>query len=70
MNMNRPSILLVDVFNVCLPIQNIQIIDKITNDVIAEGKEWELHKLLNEYGEHEVYKITSHRDTLIIIIKP
>lgn len=70
MNMNRPSILLVDVFNVCLPIQNIQIIDKITNDVIAEGKEWELHKLLNEYGEHEVYKIKSHRDTLIIIIKP
>ena len=70
MNMNRPFILLVDVFNVCIPIQNIQIIDKTTNDVIAEGKEWELLKLLNEYGEHEVYRIKPHNNTLIVVIKP
>ena len=69
MNMNRPFILLADVVNVCIPIQNIQIIDKKTNDVIAEGKDWELVKVLNEYGDHEVYRIQSHRDTLIIVIK-
>ena len=50
MNMKRP--LLADVINVCTPIQNIQIIDKTTNDVIAEGHDWELHKVLKEYGDH------------------
>ena len=68
--MNRPYILLVDIFNVCIPIQNIQIIDKTTNDVIAEGPHWELRKLFNEYGDHEVYIMQVHRETLIIVIKP
>ena len=68
MNMKRP--LLADVINVCIPIQNIQIIDKTTNDVIAEGHDWELHKLLNEYGDNEVYIMQAHRETLIIVIKP
>lgn len=68
MNMKRP--LLADVINVCTPIQNIQIIDKTTNDVIAEGPHWELRKLFNEYGDHEVYIMQVHRETLIIVIKP
>ena len=68
MNMKRP--LLVDVINVCTPIQNIQIIDKTTNDVIAEGPHWELRKLFNEYGDHEIYIMQVHRETLIIVIKP
>ena len=68
MNMKRP--LLADVINVCTPIQDIQIIDKTTNDVIAEGPEWELHKLLNEYGDREVYIMRVHRETLTIVIKP
>ena len=68
MNINRP--LLADVINVCTPIQNIQIIDKTTNDVIAEGPHWELRKLFNEYGDHEVYIMQVHRETLIIVIKP
>lgn len=70
MYMNRPFILLVDVFNVCAPIQNIQIIDKTTNDVIAEGHDWELRTLLNKYGSHEVYRIEPYDDTLIIVIEP
>lgn len=68
--MNRPFILLADVLNVCSPIQTIQIIDKKTNDVIAEGKDWELVKVLKEYGDHEVYRIESYDDTLIIAIEP
>lgn len=68
MNMKRP--LLADVINVCIPIQNIQVIDKTTNDVIAEGHDWELRKLFNEYGDHEVYIMQAHRETLIIVIKP
>ena len=68
MNMKRP--LLADVINVCTPIQNIQIIDKTTNDVIAEGPHWELQKLLKEYGDREVYIMQVHRETLIIVIKP
>ena len=68
MNMKRP--LLADVVNVCIPIQHIQIIDKTTNDVIAEGPHWELRKLFNEYGDHEVYIMQVHRETLIIVIKP
>lgn len=68
MNMKRP--LLADVINVCTPIQNIQIIDKTTNDVIAEGPHWELRKLFNEYGDHEIYIMQVHRETLIIVIKP
>lgn len=67
MNMKRP--LLADVINVCTPIQNIQIIDKTTNDVIAEGPHWELRKLFNEYGDHEIYIMQVHRETLIIVIK-
>ena len=51
--MKRP--LLADVINVCTPIQNIQIIDKTTN---------------NEYGDHEIYIMQVHRETLIIVIKP
>lgn len=68
MNMKRP--LLADVINVCTPIQNIQIIDKATNDVIAEGPHWELHKLLKEYGDREIYIMQVHRETLIIVIRP
>ena len=70
MYMNRPFILLVDIFNVCIPIQNIQIVDEITDTVIVEGKESELLDLLNEYGNHEVYRIESYDDTLIIAIEP
>lgn len=69
MNMNRPFILLADVVNVCAPIQTMQIIDKKTNDVIAEGKDWELVKFIKEYGDHEVYRIQAHHETLIIVIK-
>ena len=69
MNMKKRP-LLADVINVCTPIQDIQIIDKTTNDVIAEGPEWELHKLLNEYGDCEVYIMRVHRETLTIVIKP
>ena len=68
MNIKRP--LLADVINVCTPIQNIQIIDKTTNDVIAEGPHWELRKLFNEYGDREVYIMQVHRETLTIVIKP
>ena len=68
MNMKRP--LLADVINVCTPIQDIQIIDKTTNDVIAEGPHWELRKLFNEYGDHEIYIMRVHRETLTIVIKP
>ena len=68
MNIKKP--LLADVINVCTPIQDIQIIDKTTNDVIAEGPHWELRKLFNEYGDCEVYIMRVHRETLTIVIKP
>ena len=70
MYMNRPFILLVDIFNACIPTQNIQIVDEITDSIIVEGKEWELLDLLNEYGNHEVYRIESYDNTLIIAIEP
>ena len=70
MYMNRPFILLVDIFNACIPTQNIQIVDEITDTVIVEGKESELLDLLNEYGDCEVYIMRVHRETLTIVIKP
>lgn len=48
MYMNRPYILLVDIFNICIPTQNIQIIDEITDTIIVEGKESELVELLGK----------------------
>ena len=66
MNMKRP--LLADVINVCTPIQNIQIIDKTTNDVIAEGKAVELTDLLDKYDNNAVYRIEPHNNTLLIEI--
>ena len=70
MYMNKPYILLVDIFNICIPTQNIQIVDEITNTVIVEGKESELIELLSKYGNHEVYRIELNDDTLIIAIEP
>ena len=67
MNMNIPYILLVDIFNVCIPTQNIQIVDEV-NTVIAEGKAVELTDLLNKYGNNEVYRIEPHNNTLLIEI--
>lgn len=67
MNMNRPFILLIDIFNVCIPTQNIQIVDEV-NTVIAEGKAVELTDLLNKYGNNEVYRIEPHNNTLLIEI--
>ena len=67
MYMNRPYILLVDIFNVCIPTQNIQIVDEV-NTVIAEGKAVELTDLLNKYGNNEVYRIEPHNNTLLIEI--
>lgn len=67
MYMNRPFILLIDIFNVCIPTQNIQIVDEV-NTVIAEGKAVELTDLLNKYGNNEVYRIEPHNNTLIIEI--
>ena len=67
MYMNRPFILLVDIFNVCIPTQNIQIVDEV-NTVIAEGKAVELTDLLNKYGNNEVYRIEPHNNTLLIEI--
>ena len=65
--MNRPFILLIDIFNVCIPTQNIQIVDEV-NTVIAEGKAVELTDLLNKYGNNEVYRIEPHNNTLLIEI--
>lgn len=67
MYMNRPFILLIDIFNVCIPTQNIQIVDEV-NTVIAEGKAVELTDLLNKYGNNEVYRIEPHNNTLLIEI--
>lgn len=67
MNINRPFILLIDIFNVCIPTQNIQIVDEV-NTVIAEGKAVELTDLLNKYGNNEVYRIEPHNNTLLIEI--
>ena len=67
MYMNRPFILLIDIFNVCIPTQNIQIVDEV-NTVIAEGKAVELTDLLNNYGNNEVYRIEPHNNTLLIEI--
>ena len=67
MYMNRPFILLIDIFNVCIPTQNIQILDEV-NTVIAEGKAVELTDLLNKYGNNEVYRIEPHNNTLLIEI--
>lgn len=67
MNMNRPFILLIDIFNVCIPTQNIQIVDEV-NTVIAEGKAVELTDLLNKYGNNEVYRIEPHNNILLIEI--
>lgn len=67
MYMNRPFILLIDIFNVCIPNQNIQIVDEV-NTVIAEGKAVELTDLLNKYGNNEVYRIEPHNNTLLIEI--
>lgn len=67
MYMNRPFILLIDIFNVCIPTQNIQIVDEV-NTIIAEGKAVELTDLLNKYGNNEVYRIEPHNNTLIIEI--
>ena len=67
MNMNIPFILLIDIFNVCIPTQNIQIVDEV-NTVIAEGKAVELTDLLNKYGNNEVYRIEPHNNTLLIEI--
>lgn len=67
MNMNRPFILLIDIFNVCIPTQNIQIVDEV-NTVIADGKAVELTDLLNKYGNNEVYRIEPHNNTLLIEI--
>ena len=67
MYMNRPFILLLDIFNVCIPTQNIQIVDEV-NTVIAEGKAVELTDLLNKYGNNEVYRIEPHNNTLLIEI--
>ena len=50
--MNIPFILLIDIFNVCIPTQNIQIVDEV-NTVIAEGKAVELTDLLNKYGNNK-----------------
>ena len=68
MYMNRPFILLVDIFNACIPTQNIQIVDEITDTVIVEGKAVELTDLLNKYGNNEVYRIEPHNNTLLIEI--
>ena len=70
MYMNRPYILLVDIFNICIPTQNIQIVDELTDTVIVEGKESELVELLSKYGNHEVYRIEPYDDILIIAIEP
>ena len=67
MNMNSPFILLVDIFNVCIPTQNIQIVDEV-NTVIAEGKAVELTDLLDKYDNNAVYRIESHNNTLLIEI--
>lgn len=67
MYMNRPFILLIDIFNVCIPTQNIQIVDEV-NTIIAEGKAVELTDLLNKYGNNEVYRIEPHNNTLLIEI--
>lgn len=67
MNINRPFILLIDIFNVCIPTQNIQIVDEV-NTVIAEGKAVELTDLLNKYGNNEVYRIEPHNNILLIEI--
>lgn len=67
MYMNRPFILLVDIFNVCIPTQNIQIVDEV-NTVIADGKAVELIDLLNKYGNNEVLRVESHNNTLLIEI--
>ena len=68
MNIKRP--LLADVINVCTPIQTIQIKDKETIDIIAEGPQWEQRKLFNEDDDCEVYIMRVHRETLTIVIKP
>ena len=65
--MNRPFILLVDIFNVCIPTQNIQIVDEV-NTVIAEGKAVELLGVLSKYRNHEVLRVESHNNILIIEI--
>ena len=67
MNINRPFILLIDIFNVCIPTQNIQIVDEV-NTVIAERKAVELTDLLNKYGNNEVYRIEPHNNILLIEI--
>ena len=67
MYMNSPFILLVDIFNACIPTQNIQIVDEV-NTVIAEGKAVELTDLLDKYDNNAVYRIESHNNTLIIEI--
>ena len=67
MYMNRPFILLIDIFNACIPTQNIQIVDEV-NTVIAEGKAVELTDLLNKYGNNKVYRIEPHNNTLLIEI--
>lgn len=70
MYMNRPYILLVDIFNICIPTQNIQIVDELTDTIIVEGKESELIGLIDKYGNHEVYRIEPCNDTLIVAIEP
>lgn len=67
MYMNRPYILLIDIFNVFVPTQNIQLVDEV-NIVIAEGKAVELLGVLSKYRNHEVIRIESHNNTLIIEI--
>ena len=67
--MNRPYILLVDIFNICIPTQNIQLVDEITDTIIVEGKESELVGLLNKYGNYEVFRIEPYDNTLIIAIE-
>lgn len=70
MYMNRDYILLVDIFNVCIPTQNIQLVNEMTDTVIVEGKESELISLIHKYGNHEVYRIEPYDNTLIIAIEP
>ena len=67
MYMNSPFILLVDIFNLCIPTQNIQIVDEV-NTVIAEGKAGELTDLLDKYDNNAVYRIEPHNNTLLIEI--
>lgn len=70
MYMNRPYIFLTDIFYVCIPTQNIQLVNEITDTIIVEGKQSELIELLSKYGNHKVYRIEPYGDTLIIAIEP